>query len=289
VTALNVSGSERRGALLIAGAALLWSLGGLGIKSVEEPAAKVAFYRSAFAAATLYLLFRPKTLPRRPSFYAAVASYAGCLITFVVATKWTTAANAVFLQYTGVVWVMLAAPIVLREPRRRADTVAIVAALGGMALFFVGKLDTRGRAGDLIALASSLLFAFLVLSLRRERGQGAEAVVTYGNLFAAAILFPFLAADPWVSPRSLALLLPLGAFQLAGAYALFVRGLRHLPAAKASLIGMLEPVANPLWVFLFLGERPSVWALAGGAVVLGAVAWRTLAAGPPAGQTPPPD
>ncbi len=273
----------------MAGAALLWSLGGLGIKAVEEPALKVAFYRSAFAAVALFLLFQPGRIPRRLSFFAAVTCYAGCLITFVVATKWTTAANAVFLQYTGVVWVLLAAPLVLHEPRRRVDTAAIVAALGGMGLFFVGKLETRGRAGDLMALLSSVLFAFLVLSLRRERGGGAEAVVTYGNLLAAASLLPFVAGDLPVSGRSLALLAGLGTLQLGGAYALFVRGLRHVPAAKASLIGMLEPVSNPLWVFLFLGERPSPWALAGGAIVLAAVAWRTLAAGPPAVETPPPD
>ncbi|MGH9366910.1 MAG: DMT family transporter [Thermoanaerobaculia bacterium] len=286
---LETSSAERRGALLVAGAALLWSAGGLGIKAVDEPAIKIAFYRSLFAAAALYLLLRPTRFPLRPSFLAALASYAGCLITFVVATRWTTAANAIFLQYTGVVWVLLAAPLLLGEPRRRADTAAIGAALGGMALFFVGKLETRGRAGDLMALLSSVLFAFLVLSLRRERGSGAEAVVTFGNFLAAAILLPFVAGDLSLSGRSLALLLLLGVFQLAGAYALFVKGIRHVPAAKASLIGMLEPVANPLWVFLFLGERPSPWALAGGAIVLAAVAWRTLVSGPPAAEAPPPD
>jgi drug/metabolite transporter, DME family len=273
----------------VAGAALLWSAGGLGIKAVEEPALKVAFYRSAFAAIALLLLFRPRRLPRRPSFLAAVAGYAACLITFVVANKWTTAANAIFLQYTGVVWVLIAAPLVLKEPRQKADTAAIGVALAGMALFFVGKLEMRSLAGDLMALLSSLLFAFLVLSLRRERGAGAEGVVTFGNVLGAASLFPFVAGDLSLSGRSLAWLVFLGVFQLAGAYALFVQGIRLVPATKASLIGMVEPVANPVWVFLVLGERPSPFALAGGAIVLAAVAWRTLAAGPPAREAAPPD
>ena len=123
--------SERRGAMLVAAAALLWSAGGVGIKAVDEPALKIAFYRSAFAAVALLLLFRPLRLPRGLSSLAAVACYAGCLITFVVATKWTTAANAIFLQFTGVVWVLIAAPLILKEPRRRADTWAIAVAMGG--------------------------------------------------------------------------------------------------------------------------------------------------------------
>jgi drug/metabolite transporter, DME family len=280
---------ERRGILLVAAAALLWSAGGLGIKAVEAPAAVVAFYRSAFAAVALAALFRPRRFPLRPGFLVAVASYAGCLITFVVATKWTTAANAIFLQYSGVVWVLLAAPAVLGEPRRRRDLVAIGVALVGMALFFVGRLDLRGRAGDGVALLSSLLFAVLVLSLRRERGAAAESAVTFGNLAAALALLPFVAGRLAVSSRSLLVLAVLGFFQLAGAYALFVRGLRHVAAAKASLIGMLEPIANPIWVAIGIGERPSGFAVAGGAIVLGAIAWRTLASGAPAPEAAPPD
>ena len=275
--------------MLVAAAALLWSAGGVGIKAVDEPALKVAFFRSAFAAVALLLLFRPSRLPRRPSALAAVVCYAGCLITFVVATKWTTAANAIFLQFTGVVWVLIAAPLVLKEPRRREDTVAIAVAMGGMALFFVGKLESRSVAGDLMALLSSVLFAFLVISLRRERGGGAEAVVAYGNVLAAVSLLPFVAGNISVSARSLSILALLGVFQLAGAYALFVRGLRDVPATRASLIGMIEPVANPIWVFLFLGERPSRYAIAGAAIVLAAVAWRTVVAGAPAAEAQPPD
>ena len=137
----------RRGALLVLGAALLWSTGGIGIKALADPALKVAFFRSGFAALTLLLLLRPR-LPRwTPAFAAALVSYAACLTTFVVATKWTTAANAIFLQYSGVVWVLLFSPVFLREPFRRRDAAAIAVALGGMALFFVGRLHA-GTAGD---------------------------------------------------------------------------------------------------------------------------------------------
>ena len=278
----------RRGALLVLGAALLWSTGGIGIKALADPALKVAFFRSGFAALTLLLLLRPR-LPRwTPAFAAALVSYAACLTTFVVATKWTTAANAIFLQYSGVVWVLLFSPVFLREPFRRRDAAAIAVALGGMALFFVGKFRAGG-AGDAMALLSGVFFAGLVLALRSERDSGAEAAVTWGNVLACAALFPFVAGDLALTARSAAILLFLGVFQLAGAYVLFVRGLRHVTATQASLLGMLEPIANPVWVFLFLGERPGIYALAGGAVVLAAIAWRTLGAGAPVAAVAPPD
>ena len=278
----------RRGALLVLGAALLWSTGGIGIKALADPALKVAFFRSGFAALTLLLLLRPR-LPRwTPAFAAALVSYAACLTTFVVATKWTTAVNAIFLQYSGVVWVLLFSPVFLREPFRRRDAAAIAFALGGMALFFVGKFRAGG-AGDAMALLSGVFFAGLVLALRSERDSGAEAAVTWGNVLACAALFPFVAGDLALTARSAAILLFLGVFQLAGAYVLFVRGLRHVTATQASLLGMLEPIANPVWVFLFLGERPGIYALAGGAVVLAAIAWRTLGAGAPVAAVAPPD
>jgi drug/metabolite transporter (DMT)-like permease len=278
---------RRRGALLVLGAALLWSTGGLGIKGVAEPPLKVAFYRSAFAAAALFVMLRPRVARWSPAFVAALANYAACLITFVVATKWTTAANAIVLQYAGVVWVLLLSPSVLGEPLRGRDAAAVAAALAGMALVFVGRFGPGG-IGDLVALASSVFWAGLILSLKRAGEGGAEAAVAWGNVFAVLALLPFVAKDLALSPKSAAILAFLGVFQLACAYVLFVKGLKLVTATQASLIGMAEPVANPIWVFLVLGERPSVFALVGGAVVLGAIAWRTLAA-PPVESLPPPD
>ena len=278
---------RRLGPLLVLGAALLWSTGGVAIKALAEPALKVAFYRSALAALALLLYFRPR-LPRFTlPFVAGLISYALCLVTFVVATKWTTAANAIFLQYSGVIWVLLLSPIVVGEPLRARDGIAIGVALGGMGLFFVGKLRIGG-AGDLIALSSGIFWAGLVLSLRRERHGAAKAVVAYGNVLTAAALFPFVAADLSLAPRSAAILVFLGVAQLAAAYVLFVRGLETVAAAQASLIGMAEPILNPVWVFLALGERPSAYALMGGAIVLGAIAWRTLSTPTPV-VVPPPD
>jgi drug/metabolite transporter (DMT)-like permease len=280
--------ARRRGLFYIAIAALLWSSGGIGIKWVADPPLKVTFYRSLFAAATLFAIFRRDLrVKASPAFLVAMISYGTCLTTFVVATKWTTAANAIFLQYAGVVWVLLLAPFVLREPMRRRDVIAIGVALGGMALFFVGKFEARGLAGNGMALVSSVFFASMILALRRESGSS-RAAVAWGNIALALVLLPFVYDDLALTTRSLLGLAFLGIFQIGLAYAYFVRGLRDVAATEASLTGMLEPVMNPVWVLLFLGERPSAFAIAGGVIVLAAIAWHTLQ-GDPASELPPPD
>ncbi len=278
---------DRRGILLVLGAALLWSTGGLAIKALAEPPLKIAFYRCGIAAIALLLLLRPRVSKWSAEFLVAIAAYAACLITFVVATRATTAANAIFLQYSGVVWVLLFSPVVLKEPFRARDAVAVVVALGGMALFFVGKLS-YGSAGDFVALLSGVFFAILVISLRRQGESRARAAITWGNVLGAAALLPFVASQISIATvRSAAILVFLGVFQIALAYVLFVAGLQHVTATQASLIGMVEPVCNPIWVFLAIGERPSGWAVAGALIVLGAIAWRTLTAAPVTAVAPP--
>jgi len=161
---------------------------------------------------------------------------------------------------------------------------AIVVAIAGMALFFIGKFEARGMSGNAMALVSSVFFAGLILSLRREHGA-AQSAVLWGNVALALALLPFVANDLSLTPKSFGVLAALGVFQIGLAYACFVRGLKHVTATQASLTGMLEPVANPIWVFLLLGERPSAFAMVGGAVVLAAIAWHTIA-GEPVSEMP---
>ena len=271
---------RQKGILFIVAAAILWSSGGIGIKAISDPPLKVTFYRSLFAAIALVVLFGRGVWGRRRwnstgLFVAAIISYGACLTTFVVATKWTTAANAIFLQYAGVVWVLLFSPIVTKEAMRLRDAIAIAVAMAGMALFFVGRLDTRGMSGNVMALISSVFFAALILTLRREN-QAAQSAITWGNVAVALALLPFVANDLTLTTKSFSVLLFLGLFQIGLPYVLFARGLKYVTATQASLTGMLEPIANPLWVFLLLGERPSGFAIAGAAVVLCAIGWHTL-------------
>jgi len=279
----------RRGALFIAAAALLWSTGGLAIKLVPLSAVGVVFWRSLVAGVFLLAVFRPSRARWRHAAPSTVVVYALMILTFVTATKMTTAANAIFLQYTGPLYVLALAPFLLKEPFRKADAAATAVALAGMSLFFVGRLDPGALAGNLVAVVSGVFFGLTILLLRRDASGDAIPSVIAGNLAAAALALPFAWGRLALDMRGVFLVLFLGVVQLGISYVLFVKGLGTVPAAEASLLGMLEPMFNPLWAFLGLGERPSSWAALGGAIVLAAVAGRTVfgARGGSAPATPP--
>ena len=268
----------RRAVLAVAGAAILWSTGGLFIKVAPMPALAVACGRSLIAGVFYLVVLRPKLRAAR---WGTAAAYAACIVTFVSATKLTTAANAIFLQYTGPAYVLVLSPLLLDEPFRPVDAACVALSLAGMSLFFVGKVETGQFLGNLLAVASGVFFALAIVLLRRDAKAGrGDAVpsVTLGNLLAAAVALPWAlqAAPAMFSARGGAVLLYLGVVQLGLAYLLFVRGVRRVPAAEASLISMLEPVLNPVWVLIGFGERPGPWAIAGGAIVVLAVLVRTL-------------
>ena len=286
---MTSSGAPRRGALLIAAAALLWSTGGLAIKLVPLPALGVVFWRSFVSGLFLLAVFRPSRERWRHAAPSTVAVYALMILTFVSATKMTTAANAIFLQYTGPLYVLALAPVLLKEPFRKADAVAMGVALVGMSLFFVGRLDAGALAGNLVAVLSGVFFGLTVLLLRRDASGDAIPSVILGNLAAAALALPFTWGTLALDAKGLGLVLFLGVVQMGISYVLFVKGLRTVPAAEASLLGMLEPMFNPLWAFLGIGEGPSAWASVGGAIVLAAVAGRTIFGGREAPTPPSPD
>jgi drug/metabolite transporter (DMT)-like permease len=267
----------RAAVLSVAAAALLWSTGGLFIKLAPLPPLAVAFGRSLIAALFYLAFLRPQL--RRARFSTALA-YAGCIVTFVAATKLTTAANAIFLQYAAPAYVLVLSPWLLGEPFRRLDAACVALSLAGMSLLFVGKVEAGQALGNVLGVVSGIFFAFGVVFIRRDaRGGQGDALpsMTLGNFIAAAVTLPFIVrsgAQALTWP-GLLVLLYLGVVQLGLAYWLFGRGVRLVPAAEASLISMLEPVLNPVWVAIFWGERPGAWSIAGGAIVIAAVALRT--------------
>jgi len=277
----------RRAVLAVAGAAVLWSTGGLFIKLAPMPALAVACGRSLIAGLFYLALLRPNLRAAR---WTTAAAYAACIITFVSATKLTTAANAIFLQYTGPAYVLVLSPFLLDEPFRPIDGACVVLSLAGMSLFFVGQIETGQLLGNLLAIASGVFFALAIVLLRREaKSASGDALpsTTLGNLIAAAVTLPWAlkAAPEMLSLKGGGVLLYLGIVQLGLAYFLFVRGVRRVPAAEASLISMLEPVLNPVWVLIGFGERPGPWAIAGGAIVIAAVVIRTLVPQPQRAST----
>jgi drug/metabolite transporter (DMT)-like permease len=261
----------RAAILAVAAAALLWSSGGLFIKLAPMPAMAVACGRSLIAGVFYLVLLRPNLRAAR---WTTAAAYAGCIVSFVTATRLTTAANAIFLQYTAPAYVLLLSPWLLREKLRAIDLWCVLLSLAGMSFFFVDKVEAGQTLGNVLGIVSGVFFAFNIVLLRRDRGD-ALASMTLGNLIAAAATLPFALGSFSLTPMGAGVLLYLGLIQLGLAYWLFARGVKLVPAAEASIICMLEPIFNPVWVLLGTGERPGPWAIAGGGVVIAAVALRT--------------
>jgi drug/metabolite transporter (DMT)-like permease len=206
---------------------------------------------------------------------AATVLYAILVILFVLATKQTTAANAIFLQYTAPVYVLIFEPLMYKEKFRTRDLITVLVCVGGMTLFFVGQLRPQDVAGNLLALASGVCFAFYFLLLRHPKAREVNRAssVIYGNLLVVVVTAPWgLAAVGGINLQDAVNVIYLGVVQLGIAYALFTVGMtRGVRSLDAGIICFIEPVLNPVWVFLVLGERPSRWALLGGAIIVAAV------------------
>ena len=267
--------SHRSAVLLLIVTSLLWSLGGVLIKSVDWPSMAKAGMRSAFASVVLWgWLRRPQFSFSRLQLGAAVA-YAVVVTLFIVANDRTTAANAIFLQYTAPIYVALLAPWLLGEHARRFDWLCIALALAGIALTFRDEFSATGVLGNLAGLGSGLAFGCMAMLLRRQKDASPGSALLLGNLLTAAIGLPFGLGKMPSAPEWAALAV-LGVFQLGLGYVLYSVAIRHVTALEALVITMLEPILNPVWVALKQGEVPGPWSLAGGALVLGAVLLRAL-------------
>ncbi|MEA3213347.1 MAG: hypothetical protein QOE70_6404 [Chthoniobacter sp.] len=268
--------SHRRAALLLIVTSLLWSLGGVLIKSVDWPSLAKAGVRSGMAAVVLWAWLRRPQFTWSSTQLGAAVAYAATVTFFVVANDRTTAANAIFLQYTAPIYVALLGPWLLSEPTRRIDWLCIALALAGIALFFRDGFSATGVLGNLAGLASGFSFACMAMLLRKERESSPGSALLLGNLLAAAIGVPFGFGSMPTAPEWGVLAL-LGIVQLGISYVLYSIAIRRVTALEAILIPMLEPILNPVWVALKQGEVPGPWSLAGGALVLGAVLLRGLA------------
>jgi drug/metabolite transporter (DMT)-like permease len=272
-----VPAAHTRAVFLLVAAALCWSLGGLLIKSINWPPLAVAGGRGLIAA--LFLLATNRGLRfhfSRVQLLGAVG-YAACTITFCVATKLTTAANAILLQYTAPVWIALFGTWFLGERATRADWCTIGAVLAGMALFFADNLELANLLGNSLAALSGFCFAGMAMALRRQKDTSASESIILGNLLAFAIGLPWIIGAPALSTNGWIALLLLGVVQLGVSYWLYARAIKHVTALEAVLIPVIEPILNPVWVLLATGEKPSRLALVGGVIVLTAVTLRAVA------------
>jgi drug/metabolite transporter (DMT)-like permease len=263
--------SDRRKAILfLMLAAMLWSTSGVLVKVMDWQPMAILAGRSLFASLVfLVYLRRIPTKWTRWKILAAVASILTQFL-FVTSTKLTTAANSIFLQYTAPIYVVLLAFWFLREKPSRTDWASMGIIFLGLLLFFGDKLSTNGFYGNILAVLSGVTSAVMVVSFRAQKDGAPAESVLIASLFMAIFGFPFILKETWTVTNWL-IIAYLGLFQIGLAFVFFTKAIKHIPALEANLVGTLEPILNPLWVFLFLGESMGSFALLGGLVVLAGV------------------
>jgi drug/metabolite transporter (DMT)-like permease len=266
---------RQRALLALLACALLWSTGGFLIKSVGLHPLAISGGRSFFALLFFLIVGGRPVFSRQIDFVGAILAYACTLTAFTAATVLTTAANAILLQYTAPVFVCLYEWLFYREKPKRLDLLAIMLVLGGLALFFLDGLALPGHAGglallgDFLGILSGASFGLLAVLIRRiqMKNGSAGSVLVWGNLLCVLVALPFMfQAVPQI--KDVLILLILGIFQIGLAYVLYTSALSQVTALELILVPIIEPLLNPLWVLLLLGEIPTANALAGGCIVL---------------------
>lgn len=276
------SGTAR---LQVLAAALLFSTGGAAIKTAAFTGIQVSFLRSGIAAVALAVLLRGRlTLSVAGAGVGLV--YGATLTLFVLSTKLTTSANAIFLQSTAPLYLLLLSPLLLGERFTRRDILYLVGVGAGLALCVVGRPIPTTTApnpvlGNVLGILCSVVWALTLLGLRYlERNpdqQGAAmAAVVAGNAFACLAALPFAWPMPDASIGEWATVAYLGVFQIALAYVFLTRAVRRLSALEVSLLLLLEPVLNPAWTWLIRGEQPGAWTIAGGVIIIAVTAIKSV-------------
>ena len=272
-------------AMLLA-AAILFSTGGAAVKACAMNPWQIACLRSAIAVVAVIVLVPASRRGWSRRTFVVGAAYGATMILFVLANKLTTAANAIFLQGTAPLYVLVLSPWLLGEKIRLRQLGFMVVLAAGMACFFIGVQAPSITApnpalGNIFGTAVGITWALCIMGLRwlgkdsDDIGPTAAAVAC-GNLMATIAAFPAAWPVAGFAVEDWAAVVFLGVFQIGVAYAFLVRGVARVPALEASLILLAEPVLNPLWAWLVHGEVPSAWALVGGAIFLGATIAMTL-------------
>jgi drug/metabolite transporter (DMT)-like permease len=274
-----MSASPLRNRLLLVAAAILFSTGGAAIKAATLTGWQVACFRSGVAAVVLLVALPGARRGWSWRLVPVAAAYAATLIAFSIANRLTTAANAIFLQSTAPLYMLLLSPLLLKERIHREGLIYMLVVAAGLTLFFLGGQPVLATApdpprGNIVALVSGLAFALMLVGLRwlgrRPEPYAGLAAVAMGNALACVVTLPMALPVRLITGADVAVILFLGVFQIGLAYVCVTRAMRHVTAFEANAVLLLEPALNPVWAWLIHGERPPALALTGGAVILSA-------------------
>ena len=257
-----------RGRRFVFLAAVLWSLGGVFIKFLHLSALTIVFYRSFFAALVFLPFVRWTGVSARVPIVVSVISYSAAITAFVTANKLTTAANAIVLQYTAPLFVFLYSRVVLKQRITKPYATALAVSMAGVAIISFSSAGRPEMAGVVLAISSGVFFAVYMVNLPNVNETSPLYLTWLNNVVCALILLPLVKSQLAVSLGEACVLLVMGGVQLALPYYFFSQGLLTLSLQEAALIALIEPVLNPLWVALAIGETPSLSTLAGGSMIL---------------------
>jgi drug/metabolite transporter (DMT)-like permease len=281
--------AHRKGLVLISIAAFFWSTGGLSIKVLKNlDAFQISFYRSVIAGLAIILISSIKKQKIKYSFdfisVLCFTTFAGILILFVAATKLTTAANAIFLQFSAPIYLVLLEPVFFKTKFDKRNLITVMVVICGMTLFFFGRIELGNIYGNLLAILSGICFALFTLFLKWKRqlhkSDNTLSNVVLGNFLVGLICLPIIFPSFNLNISEAAILIYLGAVQIGISYMIFNEGIKYVSATESMIIATLEAIFNPIWVFFGVGEAPSVFAIAGACIILGAILWRNLISKP---------
>lgn len=251
--------------------ATLWSIAGILIKLVPWNGFAVASMRSLVAGITIlvYMLITGKKLIFEKKTVAS-GILTGCVyICFVCANKLTTAANAIVLQFTSPVFIVVLSALFLKTRIRRIDLITVIVTLAGIAIVFLDELEPGHVLGNAVAVLSGLLMAGMFMTVGSLEGDRQYSAVAIAQMFTFLAGLPFvIATKPVFSTPAVLSILALGVFQLGISYILYIKSSRSCPPLACCLLGVIEPLLNPVWVMLFDGETPGILALIGGVIVV---------------------
>ena len=245
------------------------------IKLVDWNPVAIAGTRSGIAGLVMLALVRKPKFSKSKTQFAGAVFYTLTLILFVTANKLTTAANVIMLQYTAPIWVALLGAWLLKEKTLKVDWLAIAVVMAGMMLFFMGDLGGGKLLGNVLSIMSGVFLALTVVFMRLQKDGSQIEMTLLGNLLTFLVSLPFI-FQSMPDMKSIIGLILLGVFQLGISYTLFSLAVRHVTALEAILIPVIEPILNPVWVFLVTGEQPSGLAMLGGLIVVLAVTLRSF-------------
>ena len=268
--------SRKNAILMLLFAGVLWSLGGLLIKSIPWHPLAISGLRGGIAAIVIYAFSKDRTIIITYEKLFAACLYTLVVTLFVVANKLTTAGNAILLQYTAPVYVALFGYMFLGEKSTFIDWITIFILLGGLTLFFLDDLSFDGYLGNALAILSGMSFAALTISLRKQKNHNPSDSILLGNILTLIIGLPLIISETSFNLHSIILILILGTIQLGVPYILYTTAIKHVTALDAIIFPVVEPILNPILVFFILGETLGPWAFLGGALVLGSVVLRGL-------------